>query len=94
MITARSLALTFGTRREVPAHSKKSDKLRKYTFIYFKCIQHAEKALGYFFIAKNANFLEFSWGNKKECNLKKSNERQISQILGFWKIYIPIESIE
>jgi len=27
VITAHSLALTFGTRREVPAHSKNSDKL-------------------------------------------------------------------
>jgi len=47
-----------------------------------------------FLLPKMPIFLNLARGNNKECNLKKSDECQISQILGLWKIYRPIESIE
>jgi hypothetical protein len=48
----------------------------------------------YFLLPKTPIFSNLARGNRKEWNLDRSNEPQISQILGIKKIYMPIEGVK
>ena len=82
---------SFGTRREVPVRSKKSDKL---LLFILNVLNMQRKLWANFLPPKMPFFSNLARENNKECNLKGQMSCQMSQILGIRKVYMPIESVE